>query len=208
MIRQAVDILRKGGMVVVPTRHLYGLGVDALNPQAVAQVYEAKQRPLDHPLLILVASQEDVWHFARGIDDRALALMDAFWPGKMTVVMEARSSLPSALTGGSGRIGIRVPEHPVCQAILRALSGPLTATSANLSGQPGCHRIEDLHPNIMMVADLILDAGSLKPGVGSSVVDIRPSTVKVLREGAVSAQAIHDVLDRSVLDPQSGGNGL
>jgi L-threonylcarbamoyladenylate synthase len=191
-------------MVVVPTRHLYGLGVDALNPQAVAQVFAAKQRPLDHPLLILVASQEEVWHFARGIDDRALALMDAFWPGKLTVVLEARSSLPSALTGGSGRIGIRVPEHLVCQEILRALSGPLTATSANLSGQPGCHRIEDLHPDIMAAADLILDAGHLKPGVGSTVVDIRPSAVEVLREGAVAAAAIHDALDRSGLDPHPG----
>lgn len=187
MIRRAVDILREGGLVVVPTRHLYGLGVDALNPQAVARVFAVKQRPLHQPLLILVASQGDVWNYARGIDDRATALMDAFWPGKLTIVLEARSILPMGLTGGTGRIGIRLSGHPVCQRIVQDLPGPLTATSANLSGQPGCNRIEDLHPAIAAAADFILDAGPLQPGIGSTVVDIRPTKVHILREGAVAA---------------------
>lgn len=187
MIRRAVDILREGGLVVVPTRHLYGLGVDALNPQAVARVFAVKQRPLHQPLLVLVASQGDVWNYARGIDDRATALMDAFWPGKLTIVLEARSILPMGLTGGTGRIGIRLSGHPVCQRIVQDLPGPLTATSANLSGQPGCNRIEDLHPAIAAAADFILDAGPLQPGIGSTVVDIRPTKVHILREGAVAA---------------------
>lgn len=187
VIRRAVDILREGGLVVVPTRHLYGLGVDALNPQAVARVFAVKQRPLHQPLLVLVASQGDVWNYARGIDDRATALMDAFWPGKLTIVLEARSILPMGLTGGTGRIGIRLSGHPVCQRIVQDLPGPLTATSANLSGQPGCNRIEDLHPAIAAAADFILDAGPLQPGIGSTVVDIRPTKVHILREGAVAA---------------------
>lgn len=187
MIRRAVDILREGGLVVVPTRHLYGLGVDALNPQAVARVFAVKQRPLHQPLLVLVASQGDVWNYARGIDDRATALMDAFWPGKLTIVLEARSILPMGLTGGTGRIGIRLSGHPLCQRIVQDLPGPLTATSANLSGQPGCNRIEDLHPAIAAAADFILDAGPLQPGIGSTVVDIRPTKVHILREGAVAA---------------------
>jgi len=190
LVHHAVDILRQGGMVVVPTRHLYGLGVDALNPQAVARVFAAKQRPLHQPLLIQVTAQNDVFHYARGIDGRATALMDAFWPGKVTIVLEARPILPMVLTGGSGRIGIRVPGHPVCREIVRALSGPLTATSANLSGQPGCRRIEDLPPDIIAAADFVLDAGPLQPGIGSTVVDIRPSTVHILREGAVAASDI------------------
>ena len=187
MIRRAVDILREGGLVVVPTRHLYGLGVDALNPQAVARVFAVKQRPLHQPLLVLVASQGDIWNYARGIDDRATALMDAFWPGKLTIVLEARSILPMGLTGGTGRIGIRLSGHPLCQRIVQDLPGPLTATSANLSGQPGCNRIEDLHPAIAAAADFILDAGPLQPGIGSTVVDIRPTKVHILREGAVAA---------------------
>lgn len=199
VIYQAVDILQKGGLVVIPTRHLYGLGVDALNPQAVARVFAAKRRPLHQPLLILVASQGDVGNYARGIDGRATALMNTFWPGKVTIVLEARSILPMVLTGGTGRIGIRVPGHPVCQDIVRALSGPLTATSANRSGQPGCHRIEDLHRDIAAAADFVLDAGPLQPGMGSTVVDIRPSTVHILREGAVAASDILNALsDRGV----------
>lgn len=190
MIRRAVDILREGGLVVVPTRHLYGLGVDALNPQAVARVFAVKQRPLHQPLLVLVASQGDVWNYARGIDDRATALMDAFWPGKLTIVLEARSILPMGLTGGTGRIGIRLSGHPLCQRIVQDLPGPLTATSANPSGQPGCHRIEDLHPDIAAAADFILDAGPLQPGIGSTVVDIQPTMVNILREGAVATSDI------------------
>jgi L-threonylcarbamoyladenylate synthase len=190
VIRRAVDILREGGLVVVPTRHLYGLGVDALNPQAVARVFAVKQRPLHQPLLVLVASQGDIWNYARGIDDRATALMDAFWPGKLTIVLEARSILPMGLTGGTGRIGIRLSGHPVCQRIVQDLPGPLTATSANLSGQPGCHRIEDLHPDIAAAADFILDAGPLQPGIGSTVVDIQPTMVNILREGAVATSDI------------------
>jgi len=194
VIHEAVDILQNGGLVVLPTRHLYGLGVDALNPQAVARVFATKQRPLHQPLLILVASQGDVCNYALGIDGRATALMNTFWPGKVTIVLEARSILPMILTGGTGRIGIRVPGHPVCRDIVRALPGPLTATSANLSGQPGCHRIEDLHPDIAAAADFVLDAGPLQPGLGSTVVDIRPCAVDILREGAIAASDILNAL--------------
>ena len=204
VIRHAVRILRRGGLVVIPTRHLYGLGVDALNPLAVGRVFTAKQRPPHQPLLILVAGPDDVHRYARGMDERATALMDMFWPGKVTIVLPARSSLPPALTGGTGRIGIRVPGHPVCRALTRALSGPLTATSANVSGQPGCHRIADLEPAIVAAADLVLDAGDLAPGVGSTVVDIRPSGVHVLREGAVAAAAVRAAMGSSMERPVSG----
>ncbi|MBC2734140.1 MAG: threonylcarbamoyl-AMP synthase [Desulfobacteraceae bacterium] len=196
-IHRAVYILRQGGMVVVPTRHLYGLAVDALNAPAIERVFAAKQRPLDQPLLILVAARDDVRKYAQAIDAKAGILMDAFWPGRLTVILDARPILPPPLTGGTGRVGIRLTGHPVCQALVRSLSRPMTATSANLSGQAGCGRIEDLHPAIVAAADLILDAGSLKPGIGSTVVDVQPDAVQVLREGAVTAAAIRAALDAS-----------
>lgn len=203
MIHHAVDVLRRGGLAVIPTRHLYGLGVEALNPRAVGRVFAAKQRPPDQPLLILVAGPDDVHRYARGMDERAAALMDMFWPGKVTIVLPARPSLPASLTGGTGRIGIRVPGHPVCRSLTRVLAGPLTATSANISGQPGCHRIADLDPAIVAAADLVLDAGPLVAGVGSTVVDIRPSGVHVLREGAVAAAAIRAAVEATVVRPAS-----
>ncbi|MCB2169542.1 MAG: threonylcarbamoyl-AMP synthase [Deltaproteobacteria bacterium] len=197
LIHRAVYILRQGGMVVVPTRHLYGLAVDALNPPAIERVFAAKQRPLDQPLLILVAARDDVRKYAQAIDAKAEVLMDAFWPGRLTIILDARPILPPLLTGGTGRVGIRLTDHPICQALMRSLSRPLTATSANLSGQPGCSRIEDLHPAIAAAADLILNAGPLKPGIGSTVVDVQPAAVQVLREGSVTAAAIRAALESS-----------
>jgi L-threonylcarbamoyladenylate synthase len=123
--------------------------------------------------------------------------MDAFWPGKLTVILDARPILPPSLAGGTGRVGIRLTGHPVCQALVRSFSRPLTATSANISGQPGCSRIEALHPAIAAAADLILDAGSLKPGIGSTVVDVQSGAVEVLREGAVTGAAIRAALESS-----------
>ena len=188
-------------MVVLPTRHLYGLGVDALNRRAVERVFRTKQRPRHHPLLILVASPEEAGIYAQGIDARATALMHAFWPGKLTIVLPARPVLPEALTGGTGRIGIRLVAHPVSRRLVRALGRPITATSANLSGHPGCRRIEDLQPAILDAADLVLDAGPLLPGIGSTVVDVQQDVVQVLREGVLKVDAIRTIVDGPVAGP-------
>lgn len=201
LIREAVGLLQRGGLLVLPTRHLYGLAVDALNPQAVARVFAAKQRSRRQPLLILVGSRTALSRYAVGLDSRAEALMDAFWPGKLTIVLQAASTIPPILTGGGGRIGIRVPEHPVCRAVLDALGGPITATSANRSGRPGVHRVDDLDPAIKVNVDLILDAGVLLPGLGSTVVDLGEEGVTILREGAVRRDAICAVLECRVLGP-------
>jgi len=190
ILRRAADILQKGGLVVIPTRHLYGLAVDALNPRAVKRVFAVKQRPLHLPLLILIAARDAVDTYAADVGSYAQALMTSFWPGKLTIILKARPVLPPVLTGGTGRIGIRLAEHAVSRGVAAALQGPITATSANLSGEPGCHRIEDLHPALLSAADLVLDAGVLEPGSGSTVVDVQPDAVRVLREGAVRLDAI------------------
>ena len=187
-------------MVVLPTRHLYGLGVDALNPRAVERVFTTKQRPRHQPLLILVTSPEEVESYAQGIDARARALMHVFWPGKLTIVLPAGPVLPEALTGGTGRIGIRLVAHPVSRHLVRALGRPITATSANLSGHPGCRRVEDLQPAMQAAADLVLDAGPLLPGIGSTVVDVQHDVVRILREGAVKVDAIRTVVNGPVAE--------
>ena len=201
LIREAVHRLDRGGMVVLPTRHLYGLGVDALNPRAVERVFAVKQRPKHHPLLILVASSKEAEIYAQGIDARVTALMHAFWPGKLTIVLPAGPVLPEALTGGTGRIGIRLVAHPVSRSLVRSLGRPITATSANLSGHPGARRIEDLQPAILAAADLVLDAGPLLPGIGSTVVDVQQDVVRVLREGPVKVDAIRTIVDGPVAGP-------
>lgn len=201
MVLHSVDILRQGGLVVIPTRHLYGLAVDALNPRAVQRVFNVKQRPPHRPLLVLIPSREAVAAYARDIDGRAERLMDAFWPGKLTIILNAGPLLPAVLTGGTGRIGLRLPEHAVCRRIVASWGGPITATSANISGQPGVSRIEGLHTDIRSSADLVLDAGPLIPGVGSTVVDVRPNELRVLREGAVAVAAIREAVRGPINGP-------
>jgi L-threonylcarbamoyladenylate synthase len=199
ILRQARHTLRKGGLVVIPTRHLYGLAVDALNPKAVQRVFAIKRRPLHQPLLILIPSRAAVAIYVQDVDVRAEMLMEAFWPGKLTIIFKARPLLPSILTGGTGRIGLRLPEHAVCRELVALVGRPITATSANISGQPGCHGVADLPPTILSAADLVLNAGALEPGKGSTVVDVQPGEVQVLREGAVPLAAIREAMSCPVV---------
>jgi L-threonylcarbamoyladenylate synthase len=120
--------------------------------------------------------------------------MNAFWPGGLTIILESRPELPDLLTGKTGKIGIRVPRHPMASALVNAFDGPLTGTSANLSGRPGCSQIDDLDPQLIQQLDVVLDAGPLKGGVGSTVVDATSDPPLVLREGAVSKQQLDSVL--------------
>ena len=120
--------------------------------------------------------------------------MEAFWPGKLTIIFPAKETVPGILTGNTGKIGIRLPEHPVAVALVRALKTPLTATSANRSGKPGVFRIRDLDAAFLKKADLILDAGDLKGGAGSTVVDVTKDPPQVLREGEISEKELSEAL--------------
>ena len=194
IIGVAAAKIRNGGVVVIPTRHLYGLAVDALNIEAVHRVFIIKGRPAGKPLLILVRSPADLAGQVRAVPLTARRLIRRFWPGRLTLVFEARDLFSSVLTGGTGKIGIRLPGHPVCQALLRLLPHPITATSANFSGRKGCHRIADLPGDMQTAVDLILDAGPLPPGPGSTVVDVTRSPPRVLREGVLGGDRIFEAL--------------
>ena len=116
--------------------------------------------------------------------------MDKFWPGRVTLVFKAADTVPHYLTAGSGKIGIRLPGHPVAAALVESLGAPLTGTSANLLGKPGCRRIDDLDPYLVQQLDAVLDAGPLKGGAGSTVVDVTQDIPTVLREGEISKNEI------------------
>ncbi len=184
-IARAAEIIRAGGVVCYPTRCLYGLGADARNAAAVEKVFSLKQRPATMALLVLIHRPEEMEGLAARIPKLARVLMERFWPGRLTLVLEAAAGLPEPLTAGTGRIGIRLAGHPVAAALVSAFGGPLTGTSANLSGSPGCAQIPDLEPRIRKGVDLILDAGVLKGGVGSTVVDVTGEKPVVIREGEV-----------------------
>ena len=190
MIRETADVIQRGGVVAFPTRCLYGLGADALNPVAVDRVFDLKQRPAQNPILVLIDRRSVLEQLVKSIPAVATALMDHFWPGRITLVFEAADRLPVNLTAGTGKIGIRMPGHRVARALVKAVNSPMTGTSANLSGRPGCPHIKKLEPQLAHGLDLILDAGRLKGGVGSTVVDVSAGDLKVLREGEIKAHKL------------------
>ena len=189
-IQDAAGVIRKGGVIVFPTRCLYGLGADAFNPEAVERIFKLKRRPAEKPILILIDDPVRLKRLVTTVSGTATAIMDRFWPGRVTLVFDAREDVPDYLTAGTGKIGIRLAGHPVAAALAKAIQGPITGTSANVSGRPGCHQIEGLEPEVTEQLDLILDAGPLQGGRGSTVVDVTGEVPRVLREGVVSEKEI------------------
>jgi L-threonylcarbamoyladenylate synthase len=192
VIGQAAEIIRRGELVVFPTHGLYGLGGDPFNPAAVQRIFDLKGRAPDRPLLVLIADMKDLSRVALAPSAVALDLMARFWPGKVTFVLPARKELPAALTGGHGKIGVRLVGHPVAASLVRALAAPLTGTSANISGTGGCATIQQIDIKLIQGVQMVLDAGRLAGGRGSTVVDVTGKRPQILREGAVAAQEILD----------------
>lgn len=189
-MRRAVQRIAAGGLVGFPTRCLYGIGADALNSAAVDRIFAVKHRSRKHPILVLIAHRRELDTLAQDVPDIADKLIQRFWPGQLTLVFQARGGLPPGLTAGSGKIGVRMAAHPVARTLVEQLDGPLTATSANLAGRPGVARIEDLDPEVAARLDLIIDAGPLAGGPGSTVVDVTVHPPMVLRQGCVAKRLV------------------
>ncbi len=195
IIREAAGIIRKGGVVVFPTSSLYGLAADAFNPDAIGKLFEIKGRSHQKAILVLISDFRDLDRLVKSVPPQARRLMQHFWPGGLTIVLEAKPELPSALTAGTGKIGVRLCRHPVAAALAKAAGGPITGTSANISGTGGCDRISRLDALIAEKTNLILDAGVVKGGTGSTVADMTSGFPKILRRGTVQAKDIFAALD-------------
>jgi L-threonylcarbamoyladenylate synthase len=193
-IIEAGKIIHNQGIVIFPAQCLYGLAVNALDPAAIQKVFDLKQRPRHNPILVLIQNRADLKTLVKFIPDSARILMDRFWPGNLTLVFEAADPVSPLLTAHTKKIGIRVPVHPVARALVKQVQGPITGTSANLSGQPGCSRIPQLSAAMVQGADLILDAGDLKGGMGSTIVDVTGKSVHILRQGMISSTKIFQAL--------------
>ena len=193
-IRFAGEIIRAGGLVAFPTETVYGLGADALNPEAVAKIFEAKQRPSFDPLIVHIAERATLDLLVQAISLGDHRLMDAFWPGPLTVVLPKRESVPDIVTAGLSTIAIRMPAHPVAQALIREAGVPIAAPSANLFGyvSPTCaqHVLDGLGDRV----DLILDGGPCQIGVESTIVSMVGTWPEVLRPGSVTLAEIREVI--------------
>lgn len=180
-LAEAAEALREGGLVVFPTETVYGLAADALDPDAIEAAFEAKRRPREKPLsFAFPAAEAAVEHVAVGETERAF--MAEFLPGPVTVVCEKRDSVPDVLTGGRDRVGVRVPDSEVAVALLERVA-PLTATSANVSGEPSVTNPAALDPAFRARVDVVVDAGESPGGTGSTVVDVARG--EILRAGAI-----------------------
>ncbi|MCG2754546.1 MAG: threonylcarbamoyl-AMP synthase [Desulfobacteraceae bacterium] len=194
VIVEAARVIERAGIIMFPTSFIYGLGADAFNVDAIDRVFRIKNRPHNKPLSVLVKNREALYGLVQYIPPYASIIMDRFWPGKITIVFKAKDGLPENLTAGTNTIGVRIPEHPAACALVNALDNPITGTSANFSGHAGCSQISDLDPMIADELDLILDAGPLEGGIGSTVIDVTGNLPKILRQGAVAAKDIFAVL--------------
>jgi L-threonylcarbamoyladenylate synthase len=194
IIADAVQVLRAGGLVAMPTETVYGLAARALDEEAVARVYAVKGRPPHHPLIAHVEGEEQARKLAASWPERASVLARAFWPGPLTVVVDRAAHVPAAVAGGGPSIAIRAPSHPVALALLHALGEPLAAPSANrfqgLSPTMAEHVVKQLGDAV----DLVLDAGPCESGIESTVVDLRGGRPRILRPGALDLAALRRVL--------------
>lgn len=182
-IEDAATAVSAGELVVFPTETVYGLGADALDPDAIERVFEAKHRDRDNPMSLGVPTVEDALSYVSPTD-RERAFMEAFLPGPVTVVCERRAPVPDALTGGLERVGVRVPDHDLTRSFLEQ-TGPVTATSANVSGHPSVTRVDDLDRRIRERAAVVLDGGKTA-GTESTVVDLAGGGI--VRRGALAVE--------------------
>jgi L-threonylcarbamoyladenylate synthase len=193
-IGQAAAFINNQGVVVFPTQCLYGLAANAMDTGAIKKIFHIKQRPETKPILVLIHSINDMERLVANIPNPAIILMQAFWPGSLTLLFDAAPGVSDLLTAGTGKIGVRIPSHPVARALVRAAGKPITGTSANVSGAPGCSRIRELPQKLIQAADLVLDAGPLKGGTGSTVLDITCHPPRLIRQGRIPFDRIRQVL--------------
>jgi L-threonylcarbamoyladenylate synthase len=190
VIKRAGEIIRGGGLVGFPTETVYGLAADALNEDAVRRVFEVKGRPASNPLPVQVACTEDVYKLASEVPEVAAKLMDRFFPGPLTLVLNAAPSVSEIITAGTGKIGIRMPDHPVALALIESASGPIVAPSANTSGDPPPTTADEVLAYFDGRIELILDAGPSPIQVASTIVDVTKTPPHILRQGVITAKML------------------
>lgn len=195
-LREVADIVRRGGIIAFPTETFYGLGACPFDAPAVRRIVDLKDRSLRAaPILVLIRSRADLETLVSEITPTAERLMEACWPGPLTLVFHAAAAVPSVLTAGTGTIGVRLPAHPDVQRLLEAIGGPLTGTSANRSGQPPATTAGEVERVLGGGVDAILNGGATPGGLPSTVVDTTVSPPRLIREGRISTASLLSIIN-------------
>ena len=193
-LADAADVLRAGGLVAFPTESFYAIGADALNPEAVARVFAAKGRVSTNPLPVIIHDKALIHKYVRRMDPLAEKAVETLMPGPVTIIFWATGAFPEALTAGTGKVGIRVPDHEIAAGLARALGGPITATSANMSGMPGLTEPGEVEKALGQCIDLLIDTGRTPGQPPSTLLDITVSPPVILRYGRVEKARIEATL--------------
>jgi len=197
-IQRAAEVLRAGGLVAFPTETVYGLGANAEDPVAVARTFQVKGRPPNHPLIVHIDGAAHLDEWAKDVPDTARVLAEHFWPGPLTLVLWRSGRVPLEATGGLETVAVRVPDHPVAQALLAAFGGGITAPSANRFGSVSPTEAAHVRTELGDAVDLVLDGGACQVGVESTIVDVTGSTPAILRPGGVTREDLEAVLGYSL----------
>lgn len=200
-LKLAAEMIRRGELVAFPTETVYGLGADGLNPVAVRKIFKAKGRPQDNPLILHIAEVKVLDMIADNIQDKALKIMSAFWPGPLTLIFNKKPSVPDEVTAGLSTVAVRMPSHPVAVKLIKAAGIPIAAPSANLSGRPSPTTAEHVVRDLSGKIAVIIDGGSTEVGLESTVLDITCDPPTILRPGGVTYEELIDVVGDVRIDP-------
>ena len=204
LLSEAARVIKHGGLVAFPTETVYGLGADSFNETAVKNIYKAKGRPSDNPLISHIAHISELEIFAREIPDAAKMLANEFWGGPLTMILKKKKNIPDTITAGLDTVAVRLPSHSIANALIRLAKTPIAAPSANLSGSPSPttarHCIDDLYGRV----DMIIDGGSSMIGIESTVVDLTAPIPVILRPGMISPEDMASVIG----EVQYGGESI
>jgi L-threonylcarbamoyladenylate synthase len=202
-IQQASTCLKNGGLVAFPTETVYGLGADASNPEAVKRIFTAKNRPENHPLIVHLASIEQLSDWAQDIPESAFILARHFCPAPLALILKKRPDVSYSVTGGQNTVALRIPNHPVALELLRAFGGGIAAPSANRFCRISPTQAQHVADELGDAVDMILDGGACQIGVESTIIDLSGSTPMLLRFGQITRSELEKVLQTKVLIPDS-----
>ncbi|HKI65374.1 MAG TPA: L-threonylcarbamoyladenylate synthase [Burkholderiales bacterium] len=203
-VRRAVEILRAGGLVAFPTETVYGLGADASSEAALKKLYAVKGRPAGHPVIVHFASADEAFAWAREVPEAARRLAARFWPGPLTLILKRSARAGDFVTGGQDTVGLRVPSHPVAQALLSEFGSGVAAPSANRFGRVSPTRAAHVREDLGEDVDLVLEGGDSEVGIESTIVDLSRGRAVLLRHGAITPAMLEQALGAAVAAADAG----
>ena len=199
-IKEASEIIKDGGLVLFPTETVYGIGANGLDEVAVKKIFKAKGRAQDNPLILHIASTDMLEQIAKDITELEYKLMDAFWPGPFTIILNKKENVPSAVTGGLNTVAVRMPANIIANKLIEYAGVPIAAASENISGRPSGTCLEDIYSELADKMDYIIDGGKCEVGLESTVVKVDDGQVKILRPGKITKEEIEEIINNVEYD--------